>query len=244
MHPHGLAYDKESEGALYADGTSGAAKKDDLVPPGGIHSYTWRVPERSGPEHGDASSVLWMYHSHFVEGRDINTGLVGPIVITARGSAKPDGSPKDIDREFVTAFATFDETQSWFFEANLAKQKKTVPAGVKPSDPMFRAAFLNYSINGLIEGNLPMLTMKEGEHVRWYMFALDNDEDVHTPHWHGQTAVSNHMRTDTIQLTPMGMAVADMIADNPGTWLFHCHVNEHFEGGMNARFTVLPSKPE
>jgi FtsP/CotA-like multicopper oxidase with cupredoxin domain len=48
------------------------------------------------------------------------------------------------------------------------------------------------------------------------------------------------MRTDTIQLTPMGMATADMIADNPGTWLFHCHNNDHFEGGMVALYTVLP----
>jgi FtsP/CotA-like multicopper oxidase with cupredoxin domain len=97
-----------------------------------------------------------------------------------------------------------------------------------------------YTINGLIEGNLPMMTMKRGEHVRWYLFATSNELDVHTPHWHGQTAVFNHMRTDTIALTPMSMAVADMVPENPGTWLFHCHVNDHFENGMVALFTVLP----
>ena len=41
-----------------------------------------------------------MCHSHFVEGKDINTGLIGPFV-TGRGLAKPDGAPKDVDREFV-----------------------------------------------------------------------------------------------------------------------------------------------
>ena len=67
MHPHGLAYDKASEGALYDDGTSGADKADDLIKPGESHTYTWRVPPRAGPGPGDGSSMLWMYHSHFVE---------------------------------------------------------------------------------------------------------------------------------------------------------------------------------
>jgi hypothetical protein len=175
-----------------------------------------------------------------VEGKDINTGLIGPIIVTARGSAKTDGTPKDVDREFVTAFASFDETQSWYFETNLMKRSAMIPRGITPSHFLFRELFLVHSINGLIEGNLPMLTMKKGERVRWYMFALTNDEDVHTAHWHGQTAVSHHMRTDMISLAPMGMGVADMVADNEGTWLYHCHVNDHFERGMNARYTVLP----
>src|SRR5262245_42229665 len=67
MHPHGLAYDKASEGALYNDGTSGVDKADDRIAPGGSHTYRWRVPPRAGPGPGEGSSVLWMYHSHFVE---------------------------------------------------------------------------------------------------------------------------------------------------------------------------------
>src|ERR1044071_4984539 len=49
MHPHGVIYDKDSEGAPYADGTSGKDKADDGVPPGGTHIYTWPIPERAGP---------------------------------------------------------------------------------------------------------------------------------------------------------------------------------------------------
>jgi hephaestin len=46
------------------------------------------------------------------------------------------------------------------------------------------------------------------------------------------------MRTDVAALLPMGMAVADMVADNPGTWLFHCHVSDHLRMGMQATYTV------
>jgi FtsP/CotA-like multicopper oxidase with cupredoxin domain len=238
LHPHGLEYDKASEGALYDDGTSGNDKKDDAIPPAGTYTYSWTVPERAGPGPGDSSSVLWMYHSHFVESREINTGLIGPIIVTARGSAKPDGSPKDVDREFVTAFAVFDETESWYFESN-AGNRKYAP-NLRFTDPAFRNLHLLYSINGFVDGNLPKLTMKKGERVRWYLFANGNEDDVHTPHWHGQTAMVEHMRTDMVHLEPMMMMVADMIPDNIGTWLFHCHVNEHIKGGMQGLFTVTP----
>ena len=39
---------------------------------------------------------------------------------------------------------------------------------------------------------------------------------------------------------PMGMFVADMVPDNPGTWLFHCHVSAHLRMGMQAFFIVEP----
>ena len=237
MHPHGVGYAKDSEGAMYNDGTPGAAKKDDMVPPGGSYTYHWTVPERSGPAHGDGSSVLWMYHSHFVEPKDMNTGLFGPIIITARGGSRADGSPKDVDREFVTAFAIFDETDSWYF---FDPGKKGTSLPMRITDRVFREQNVLYSINGLIEGNLPLLTMKRGERVRWYLLSNSNEDDVHTVHWHGQTVVFNHMRTDTVPLAPMGMAVADMVPDQEGTWLYHCHVNDHLIGGMQALFKVLP----
>jgi hypothetical protein len=238
MHPHGLEYKKDAEGASYNDGTMGTVKADDRIAPGGTYVYLWTVPERSGPAAMDESSVLWMYHSHFVEGTDINTGLVGPIIVTARGMAKPDGSPIDVDREFITDFSIFDETDSWFFERNASKE----PGGVriKAADPLLREKNLLYSINGLIEGNISGLTMKRGERVRWYLLSNSNEDDIHMAHWHGNTVVWNKMRMDSIFLGPMAMASADMVPDNIGTWLFHCHVNDHFNGGMVGVYQVLP----
>jgi hephaestin len=37
----------------------------------------------------------------------------------------------------------------------------------------------------------------------------------------------------------MTMVTADMVADNPGVWLFHCHVNDHITAGMIARYQVI-----
>ena len=239
MHPHGLAYAKESEGALYSDGLSNEQKKGARVAPGQSFTYAWTVPERAGPAHGDSSSVLWAYHSHFVEPSEMNAGLIGPIIVNAKGMSKIDGTPKDVDREFIAAFAVFDETSSPYFEGNTIHRRPATAALTK-EDPAFREPYLMDSINGFLEGNLPMLTMKKGERVRWYLLSNGNEDDVHTPHWHGQTVTYMHMRMDMVNLLPMTMLTADMEADNVGTWLFHCHVNDHLEGGMVGRFTVMP----
>ena len=87
MHPHGVFYDKDSEGAPYNDGTSGKDKDDDAVPPGKTHFYTWQVPERAGPGPNDPSSIVWLYHSHTNELKDVESGLVGAMIITRRGMA-------------------------------------------------------------------------------------------------------------------------------------------------------------
>jgi FtsP/CotA-like multicopper oxidase with cupredoxin domain len=246
VHPHGVFYDKDSEGAPYADSTSGPQKLDDAVPTGGTHVYVWPVPPRAGPGPGDPSSILWMYHSHVNDERDVDAGLIGPILVTARDKARADGTPNDVDREFVVTFAEFDENQSWYLADNV-RRFTTQPANVKiVTSPFGEIAMVpdpgrNFkeSMNGYLYGRLPGLTMKVGERVRWYLMATTGFE-IHAPHWHGNTALIHEMRTDVASLLPMGMLTADMVPDDPGTWLFHCHVGPHILAGMSSLYHVLP----
>jgi hypothetical protein len=207
LHPHGLRYDKDNEGSLYLPYGKGAE-----VGPGSRFTYHWFANTSSGPGPGQLSSAVWWYHSHVDPGVEINAGLMGPIIVTAKGKAKPDGSPKDVDREFIASFMIFNEL------------------GGKASQ--------FYAINGFIFGNLPGLTMKQGEKVRWYLLGMGNEIDLHTPHWHGETVTDGKRNTDVIELLPGSMATVDMLADNPGSWMFHCHVEDHMEAGMMAVYTV------
>jgi manganese oxidase len=241
MHPHGLDYDKDSEGAYYSQAAGAPPdrnNKGDAVHKGEVFTYTWTVPERAGPGPMDPSSILWMYHSHFNESRDMNSGLLGPIIVSRKGSTKPDGTPKDVDREFVVAFANFQESSSGFFMQNIVHDQKYPATTI--TDPNFVKTLEYYTMNGFIKGTMPLLTMKKGERVRWYMMSNTNEDDVHAPHWHGQTVLFNSMRMDSLSMGPMSMMVADMVPDNPGVWLFHCHVSEHFDNGMYALFKVTP----
>jgi len=225
IHPHGVFYTKANEGTPYEDGTTGSDKLDDAVPPGGTYVYHWSVPDSAGPTAHDGSTAMWMYHSHTDEVRDVNAGLIGPIIITGRGQARSDGTPVDVDREFVVNFFVVDENQSPY----------TKP---RPHDEGYVESNLMHAINGYVYGNLPGLTMKRGERVRWYIMAMGSEVDLHTPHWHGNTVVIMHMRTDVAFVLPGMMAIADMTPAAVGTWLFHCHVNDHLEAGMIARYTV------
>lgn len=239
MHPHGVFYTKDSEGAPYSDGTAGANKNDDAVPPGKTHTYTWFVPERAGPGPMDPSSILWAYHSHTDEVADTNAGLIGPIIITRKGMARKDGSPTDVDREFVTLFSVFNENSSLYLDKNIQKFAGD-PSTVNPDDEDFQESNLMHSINGYVYGNGPLgaMTMKKGERVRWYVMGMGTEVDLHTPHWHGATLLWSGMRSDMVELLPMSMKTLDMQPDDPGTWLFHCHVNDHLSAGMVTRFVV------
>ena len=243
VHPHGVLYDKASEGAIYEDGTSGAAKHDDGVAPGSTYTYKWSVTERAGPGPMDGSSVLWMYHSHVDEAADVNAGLFGPMIVTARGKARPDGSPMDVDREIVMAFAEVDENLSHYIHDNIAtyadSTKVKKPMQVSFVDP-FGITNLRETINGFSFGTGPMPTVRVGERVRWYLLSTTNFE-LHAPHWHGNVVVAQHMKMDNVTLGTMAMLIADMVPDNPGVWLFHCHIEPHLTAGMQTRFTVEPS---
>ncbi len=251
MHPHGVFYNKDSEGSVYDDGSSTADKANSVVPPGETHTYTWEVPERAGPGPGDGSSVVWLYHSHVNEQRDVNSGLIGAIIITARGMAGPDGRPKDVDREFVSLFMVFDENASWYLDHNI-QTYTTDPKGVnklafKPVDAdglfsFFGTGFasenLRSTINGYMYGNGPMMTMKKGERVRWYVTTIGEGVNGHNPHWHGNVVLAKGHRTDVLSITPAEMLTVDMVPDDPGIWMYHCHIDEHMNTGMVALYKV------
>jgi FtsP/CotA-like multicopper oxidase with cupredoxin domain len=209
MHPHGLRYDKDNEGAHYLPdpGTGGR------IAPGGRFTYRWIADEGSGPGPDGPSSIVWWYHSHIHEPAEVNAGLLGPLIVTARGKARADATPADVDRELVLLFMIFDEARG-------------------------QERGLMHSINGYIFGNLDGLVMKHGERVRWHLLGMGGEKDLHTVHWHGKTVRWGRRSTDVVELLPASMETVDMVADNPGTWLLHCHVGDHFEAGMSAVFRI------
>jgi hypothetical protein len=244
MHPHGVRYDKDSEGSFYqpAPGLGSA------VAPGAKFTYVWHLDESSAPLPGEPSSKAWLYHSHVTGDEEINLGLIGSIIVTDPARARPDGTPRDVDREMEALFLIFNEGDI-VGNAEDADDLPDKPTGtaMPPQQTWAQAAQAaeegqRYTINGRVYGNLTGLEMNEGERVRWYLFGLGSENDMHTAHWHGARVVEDgRRRTDVVDLQPASMKVADMVAENPGQWLFHCHVAEHMMDGMFTLFTVHPA---
>jgi hypothetical protein len=100
------------------------------------------------------------YHSHVDEGKDVNAGLIGPIIITRRGMSRADGSPRDVDREFVTEFGLFDEPRSWYWSTNVVRMYGD-SSKYDGADVSMHQWHHFYTINGFLQGNGPMLTMRD-----------------------------------------------------------------------------------
>ena len=80
--------------------------------------------------------------------------------------------------------------------------------------------------------------MRVGERVRWYLVAMGTEVDLHTAHWHGSTVLHSGQRKDVLELMPGSSKTVDMRPDSAGTWLYHCHVNDHIKAGMLSKFEV------
>ena len=85
----------------------------------------------------------------------------------------------------------------------------------------------------------PMLTLRKG---RTAVIAMSNETTWwHPMHLHGHafrvvsrngTPTRYREWQDTVLVAPRERVEVAFVADNPGDWMFHCHVLEHQESGM------------
>ncbi|XP_046948496.1 hephaestin isoform X6 [Lynx rufus] len=239
IHPHGVFYEKDSEGSLYPDGSSGQLKADDFVLPGGSHIYNWTIPEGHAPTDADPACLTWIYHSHVDAPRDIATGLIGPLITCKRGTLDGNSPPqrKDVDSYFFLLFSVVDENLSWHIDENIVTYCSD-PASVDKEDEAFQESNRMHAINGFVFGNLPDLSMCAQKRVAWHLFGMGNEVDVHTAFFHGQILTIRGHRTDVAHIFPATFVTAEMVPQEPGTWLISCQVNSHLRDGMQALYQV------
>nr|XP_015107721.1 hephaestin isoform X3 [Vicugna pacos] len=239
IHPHGVFYEKDSEGSLYPDGSSGWLKTDDSVPPGGSHIYNWTIPEGHAPTEADPACLTWIYHSHVDAPRDIATGLIGPLITCKRGTLDGNSPPRrqDVDKDFFLLFSVVDENLSWHIDENIATYCSD-PASVDKEDEAFQESNKMHAINGFVFGNLPELSMCAQKHVALHLFGMGNEVDVHTAFFHGQMLTIRGHRTDVAHIFPATFVTTEMVPQEPGTWLISCQVNSHLQDGMQALYKV------
>uniref|UniRef100_A0A8C0J4U3 ferroxidase n=1 Tax=Chelonoidis abingdonii TaxID=106734 RepID=A0A8C0J4U3_CHEAB len=240
LHPHGVKYTKENEGAFYPDNTKDLLKKDDAVKPGELYTYKWDVAEDHGPAEGDSNCITRIYHSHTDAPKDVASGLVGPL-ITCRKGKRDKMCKQHIDAEFILMFSVMDENLSWYLDDNIEKYCSE-PAKVDKENEDFQESNKMHSINGYMYGYLPNLTMCAEDKVKWHLFGMGNEADIHSAYFHGQVFTERNHRIDSISLFPATFVDALMVPKNPGEWLLSCQVNDHIEGGMQAIFEVKDCK--
>jgi FtsP/CotA-like multicopper oxidase with cupredoxin domain len=90
-----------------------------------------------------------------------------------------------------------------------------------------------WGINGRQYGQDTPLSVRPGQRLRLRMTNMTTM--VHPMHIHGHVwglPASGGLRKDTVLVLPMQTIEADLQADNPGVWAYHCHNQYHAETGM------------
>ncbi|CAL1573460.1 unnamed protein product [Knipowitschia caucasica] len=234
IHPHGVFYEKDAEGAMYPDGTSGRLKADDKVPPGGRFTYRWEVRPEFAPTDDDANCLTWVYHSHIDAPKEINSGLIGALLTCKKGILKEDLSRSDVDQDVILMFHIVDENYSWYLKSNM--RNLTEPPDVEDED--FIESNLMHAINGYMFGNLPNIELCQHQTVAWHLFGMGNEQDIHSVVFHGNTVLDRGHRTDVLSLFPATFTAAEMVPKAKGKWLLACQVNDHMQAGMQGYYEV------
>jgi FtsP/CotA-like multicopper oxidase with cupredoxin domain len=176
---------------------------------GESYTYTWVAQPNS--------VGTWPYHDHSVA-----QGLTkaGPVMefnaeLGMFGLiAITDASTPPVDREFFLFFHDL-------YQAD-------VPSLSQDFDCFNGRSYL---------GNTPTFTATVGQRIRWRVAALG--KEFHVFHIHGHRWADEAGRfTDAQIMGPSTTLTVEYTEDNPGDWLYHCHVTDHMAGGMVGWYKV------
>jgi hypothetical protein len=198
------------------DGVSGLTQP--AIEPGQTFKYEFIFPHAG----------TFMYHPHFDSMTQEGMGLTGMIAVHER---QPDESKRP-DRDFAIML------HEWAIEGGTSR-----PFTVENSD------FNILTMNGKVMPATEPLVAKLGDRV-WIRFGNLSAMDHHPIHLHGYAFKiigtdggwaqdRSKLLPETTVLVQVGSAkVIEFEADNPGDWLFHCHMTHHT---MNQMGHDLPN---
>jgi multicopper oxidase len=160
------------------------------------------------------------------EGKD---AVARALLSTAGGSAPELGfQPPELNR-VVGTVDMFTATP----EVDLGSSKPDIALSAQLSGDMMK---YDWTINGRSFSDAEPLTIKEGQRAT---LTFNNMSMMwHPMHLHGHTFQvikpdgSRGARKDTVVVLPMQRLTVELVADNPGEWMLHCHNTYHQEAGM------------
>ncbi|MDQ3694069.1 MAG: multicopper oxidase domain-containing protein [Chloroflexota bacterium] len=216
IHWHGINLRPEMDGVA---GLNQAA-----VDPGAEFSYEFTATP---------AGSRW-YHSHTDPALQMAMGLYGLLIVEPRQPIRTH------DREYTYILG------EWDLELTPEVAAGRAPRG--PRDQMLRGGELGadlFLMNGRTHDLIPPMVVTEGERV---LIRLINAGHLpHTFHTHGHSfriiatdgnpvPAGMEWTKDTLLIGPAERYDLELVCDNPGVWMVHCHMEHHMANGM---MTVL-----
>ncbi|MCI0464161.1 MAG: multicopper oxidase domain-containing protein [Gemmataceae bacterium] len=181
----------------------------DPIPPGGTYTYEFTLKQNG----------TFFYHTHVAMQQGM--GMVGPFIIHPKVAHYP-----PVDRDIVLII------QEW-----------AILPGSTVHNTM-SMEFNLFTLNGRAAPYVTPMVIKQGERVR-IRFINFSAIDHHPMHLHGLTfwitGTEAGRIPDTAWIPSNNVLVAvaqsrdvEFIADNPGDWVFHCHMFHHMMNFMSS----------
>jgi manganese oxidase len=242
IHPHGVRYDPDSDGGWMSDDPR---RPGTAVPYGGTYTYTWScVPGSVGS---------WPYHDHAAP--QMIARPAAPKATAPKASAPAASAPTmtgSMDSGDVRAFGGGGPVMEIGAELGMfgmiAVSDRNTPEvdrefvlffhDVSSSDVPSLQQDLSLCNGGAFVDNAPTFTARTGERVRWRVATLGNS--FHVFHVHGHRWRAGDGWADSQVLGPATTLTVEYREDNPGDWIYHCHVAAHMMHGMAGRYRVTP----
>jgi FtsP/CotA-like multicopper oxidase with cupredoxin domain len=150
-------------------------------------------------------------------------------------------------------FAGSDSAGVWPYHDHSQSMEDSIAGGMfgmlsilgrheRPPDREFEVVFMEHGQFQTIDerafvGNTPVFTSKVGQTVQWDVMAMGSEH--HTFHVHGHRWIARGgIPTDTQTVGPAESFKIRWREDAPGTWLYHCHVEQHMMAGMIGIYRV------
>lgn len=158
----------------------------------------------------------FMYHSHMETDKQIMIGLYAPFIVDP---IEPQADAPDVDVMWLLS------------EWRVGPDGETYPAmPMAGSEPNY------FTINGKAFPDTEPIVVQKGDRVRVRLAGIG--QFLHPMHLHGMNfrivaydGVSlppeQQIVRNTLPLAPGEIVDIEFIAENPGTWVFHCHVLHH-----------------
>jgi FtsP/CotA-like multicopper oxidase with cupredoxin domain/plastocyanin len=184
------------------------------------------------------------YHSHADPTAQIALGLYGSLIVEPREPSRT------YDRDYTYIL------NEWDLELTPDVATGKAPRGVR--DQILRGGELGtdlFLMNGHAHESIPPIKLAEGERVLVRLINAGNlPHAIHT-HGHSFKIVATDgndvpegmaLLKDTVLIGPGERYDLELDGNNPGVWMFHCHMENHAANGMMSLIQydgALPTGP-
>ncbi|MDP9473137.1 MAG: multicopper oxidase domain-containing protein [Chloroflexota bacterium] len=181
------------------------------------------------------------YHSHADPALQVPMGLYGSLVIEPRVPVRT------YDREYTLVLGEWD--------LELTPDVASGKAERGPRDRELRGGELGsdlFLINGHMHGAVPPIQVAEGERVLLRLVHAGHLPHPFHIHGHSFKIVATdgnpipeaaQWTKDTVLIAPGERYDLELVADNPGVWMVHCHIEHHMANGMMTVIAYDGHKP-